>query len=98
MANFNIKTTYANDNYMKTYFGVTTSQASSSGFKEFNANGGIKDMGAGTSLIYPFNKYWSFITIANYTRLLNDAAKSPLVENAGSKNQFWLGLGVAYRF
>ena len=98
IANFNIKTTYANDNYMKTYFGVTTSQASSSGFKEFNANGGIKDMGAGTSLIYPFNKYWSFITIANYTRLINDAAKSPLVENAGSKNQFWLGLGVAYRF
>ena len=55
-------------------------------------------MGAGTSLIYPFNKFWSFITIANYTRLLNDAANSPLVENAGSKNQFWLGLGVAYRF
>ena len=98
ITNFNIKTTYANDNYMKTYFGVTTSQASSSGFKEFNANGGIKDMGAGTSLIYPFNKYWSFITIANYTRLLNDAANSPLVENVGSKNQLWLGLGVAYRF
>ena len=98
MANFNIKTTYANDNYMKTYFGVTTSQASASGFKEFNANSGIKDVGIGTTLIYPFNKYWSFITIANYTRLLNDAANSPLVENAGSKNQFWLGLGVAYRF
>jgi len=98
IANLNIKTTYANDNYMKTYFGVTNSQASSSGFKEFNANGGIKDVGAGTSVIYPFNKYWSFITIANYTRLLNDAANSPLVENAGSKNQFWLGIGVAYRF
>ena len=98
IANLNIKTTYANDNYMKTYFGVTNSQASSSGFKEFNANGGIKDVGAGTSVIYPFNKYWSFITIANYIRLLNDAANSPLVENAGSKNQFWLGIGVAYRF
>jgi len=98
IANLNIKTTYANDNYMKTYFGVTNSQASSSGFKEFNANGGIKDVGAGTSVIYPFNKYWSFITIANYIRLLNDAANSPLVENEGSKNQFWLGIGVAYRF
>ena len=86
IANFNIKTTYANDNYMKTYFGVTTSQTSASGFKEFNAYTGIKDVGIGTTLIYPFNKYWSFITIANYTRLLNDAAKSPLVENAGSKN------------
>ena len=86
MANFNIKTTYANDSYMKTYFGVTTSQASSSGFKEFNTNSGIKDVSAGTSLIYLFNKYWSFITIANYTRLINDAAKSPLVEKVGSKN------------
>ena len=45
MANFNIRTTYANDSYMKTYFGITTSQAAASGFKEFNANGGIKDMG-----------------------------------------------------
>ena len=98
MANFNIRTNYANDNYMKTYFGITTSQSSASGFKEFNANSGFKDVGVGTSLIYPFNKYWSFITIANYTRLINDAAKSPLVENAGSKNQFLLGLGVAYRF
>ena len=98
MVNLNIKTTYASDNYMQTYFGVTTSQASASGLKEFNANGGIKDVGTGIRIIYPFNKYWSFLTIANYTRLLNDAANSPLVENIGSKNQLWLGLGVAYRF
>ena len=71
---------------MKTYFGITTPQASASGFKEFSANSGVKDVGLGTSLIYPFNKHWSLVTIANYTRLLNDAAKSPLVENAGSKN------------
>ncbi|MBT6296700.1 MAG: hypothetical protein HOJ14_09075 [Nitrospina sp.] len=43
-------------------------------------------MGAGTNLIYPFDKYWSLIAITNYTRLLNDAANSPLVENLGSKN------------
>ena len=83
---------------MKTYFGVTAPQASASGFNEFNANGGIRDAGIGTGIIYPFNRYWSLVTIANYTRLLNDAAKSPLVENAGSKNQFWLGFGAAYRF
>jgi outer membrane scaffolding protein for murein synthesis (MipA/OmpV family) len=80
MVNLNIKTTYASDSYMKTYFGVTTSQASASGLKAFNANGGIKDVGAGTNLIYPFDKYWSLIAIANYTRLLKDAANSPLVE------------------
>jgi len=65
--------------------------------KSFSASG-IKDVGTGISIIYPFNKCWSLLTIANYTLLLNDAAKSPLVENVGSKNQFWLGLGVAYRF
>ena len=41
MANFDIRTTFADDNYMKTYFGITTSQAAASGFKEFNASGGI---------------------------------------------------------
>ena len=97
MANFNIKTTYANDNYMKTYFGVTTSHASSSGFKEFNANGGIKDMGAGTSLIYPLNKYWSFITIANYTRLLNDAAKKGIKIDSLLVGTFII-LHVGFRF
>jgi len=37
-------------------------------------------VGAGTNLIYPFDKYWSLIAIANYTWLLKDAANSPLVE------------------
>jgi len=48
-----------------------------------------------------FDAKWpmfNYRSLENYTRLLNDAANSPLVENAGSKNQFWLGLGVAYWF
>ena len=48
--------------------------------------------------MYLLDKNWTFITIANYTRLLNDAAESYIVEYAGSKNQFWLGFGFAYRF
>ena len=82
--NLNVNATYADDEYMEIYF--------------MSDGGGVKDMGGGAMFMYLLDKDWSFITIANYTRLLNDAANSPLVENAGSKNQFWLGLGVAYRF
>jgi len=82
--NLNVNATYADDEYMEIYFRPD--------------GGGVKDMGGGAMFMYLLDKDWTFITIANYTRLLNDAANSPLVENAGSKNQFWLGLGVAYRF
>ncbi|MCL0045930.1 MipA/OmpV family protein [Nitrospinaceae bacterium] len=82
--NLNVNLTHADDEYMETYF--------------LHDGGGVKDMGGGAIFMYLLDKNWTFITIANYTRLLNDAAKSPLVEYAGSKNPFWLGLGFAYRF
>ena len=82
--NLNVNATYADDEYMETYFVLD--------------GGGVKDMGGGAVFMYLLDKDWTFITIANYTRLLNDTAKSPLVKYAGSKNQFWLGLGFAYRF
>jgi outer membrane scaffolding protein for murein synthesis (MipA/OmpV family) len=94
----NVGTTYADDNFMSTYFSVTDTQSSASGLPEFTADKGFKDISAGANLIYPFYKNWVLLTFASYSRLINDAAKSPLVANVGSENQFRLLFGIGYRF
>jgi outer membrane scaffolding protein for murein synthesis (MipA/OmpV family) len=94
----NVGTTYADENFMSTYFGVTDSQSSASGLPAFDADNGIKDVSVGANLIYPFYKNWVLLTFASYSRLLNDAAKSPLVANVGTENQFRMLFGIGYRF
>ena len=98
LTNINIRATFANDNYMKSYFGITSAQSSSSGLREFKASNGIKNVSGGANFIYPLDRHWSVISFIDYSRLLNDAANSPLVKDLGSNNQFLLGLGVGYKF
>jgi outer membrane protein len=94
----NVGTTYADENFMSTYFSVTDTQSSNSGLPIFKADHGIKDVSVGANLIYPFYKNWTILTFASYSRLLNDAADSPLVSVVGSENQFRMAFGIGYRF
>ena len=96
--NINIGTTFANEDYMNTYFGISNVQSSASGLSQFNAGSSIKDFEGGLNFIYPINKNWTALTFTKYSRLLNDAASSPLVKVVGSKNQLKLAFGIAYRF
>ena len=41
---------------------------------------------------------WSPTGIAGYTRMLGDAADSPIVDDAGDANQFRAGVLVNYTF
>ncbi|SVD02678.1 uncharacterized protein METZ01_LOCUS355532, partial [marine metagenome] len=71
LTNINIRTTFANDNYMKSYFGITSAQSSSSGLREFKAGSGIKNVSGGANFIYPIDRHWSVISFIDYSRLLN---------------------------
>ena len=96
--NINIGTTFANKNYMNTYFGISNVQPSASGISQYNAGSSKKYFEGGLNFIYPVYKNWTALVFTKYVRLLNDAASSPLVKFIGSKNQLKLGFGVAYRF
>jgi len=96
--NINIGATFANEDYMDTYFGISNVQSLASGLSQFNAGSSIKDFEGGLNFIYPVYKNWTALTFTKYSRLLNDAASSPLVKVVGSKNQLKLSLGIAYRF
>ncbi len=93
-----IFSTYASDGYMGTYFGVDAADSRRSGLDEDDASAGIKDVGLQLTATYAITDHWNVTGIGGYTRLLGDAADSPIVDDEGSANQFFLGLAVGYTF
>jgi outer membrane scaffolding protein for murein synthesis (MipA/OmpV family) len=73
-----IGATWADQDYMQTYFGVTSAQSMRSRFQRFNAEAGIKDVVAGLNTSYFFNRNWFVTTNIDLTRLVGDAARSPV--------------------
>lgn len=90
--------TWADDNYMDTYFSVDAENADKTDLAEFAAVSGIKDVGVVVALKYNINWHWGITGICKYTRLLGDAADSPLVDRRGDRNQFINGIVINYNF
>jgi MipA family protein len=86
---------WADKNYMQTYFGVTGAQSARSGFKELRADGGIKSINIGAGLNYQIDKNWSANAGITFHQLRGSAAKSPITEQ---KRQTSAILGVSYAF
>ncbi len=70
--------TWADDNYMQTFFGVSPLQASRTAFPGFNAGSGLEDINGGLTMVYLFNTHWFGGIDATATRYLDDAARSPI--------------------
>ena len=86
---------WADSKYTQTYFGVTSAQAAQSGFKQFNAKGGIKSVALSLGANYQIDKNWAANVGVTFSQLQGDAAKSPLVERKGQTS---LLAGVNYTF
>lgn len=97
---FGVDATWASDDYMQNTFGVSAAQsaASGAGLRNFDAGAGLKDAGLSALFGYSVTERISVLTMAKYSRLLSDAADSPLVDQEGSANQFSLFLGASYRW
>ena len=91
-------TSWVDDKYMRTYFGVTPIQAARSRLPVFAAGKGMKDAGTNASVQYRLTDHWIITATGGYTRLLGDAKDAPLVRLRGSPNQWQAGFFVAYRF
>lgn len=85
-------------NYMNAYFGVDPVGAITTGLPTYAASAGISKAELGLNARYAFTPNWGLTGRAAYGRLVGEAAKSPIVLQEGSKNQFSVGLGVLYRF
>ncbi|MBI3447132.1 MAG: MipA/OmpV family protein [Magnetospirillum sp.] len=95
-----LSTTWADDNYMQSLFGITAIQSARSPkhYAAYDAAAGIKDVKVGLNAGYAFTPAIELFARTEYGRLLSDAADSPIVKNQGSENQFSGGLGLTYRF
>ncbi len=88
--------TYGSGDYMDTYFGVNSGNVGSSGLSAFNADGGLRDVSVPLMAIFSFSENWHVSGGVVYTRLLGDAADSPVFDQRGSRYQLYAGVGIAY--
>ncbi|WP_430514114.1 MipA/OmpV family protein [Pannonibacter phragmitetus] len=89
---------FASSDYMDTYFSVSQSEAQASGLNQFRASGGFKSIGVASRASYDLTEQVKLHVEGSYDRLIGDAARSPIVRNRGSRNQYAIGTGVTYRF
>lgn len=90
--------TWASDAYMSNYFAINHTNASRSGLDQFNADAGFKDASLNVAAIWRFAQNWDLTALAQYERLLGDAADSPITDDKGSANQLFAGLLVNFHF
>ncbi len=85
--------------FMRNQFGVTAlDNARNPRFAPHRPQGGLYAVGAYASANYRINDQWSTTLHGGYDRLTAGAAKSPIVRQEGSRNQWMLGAIVSYTF
>jgi outer membrane protein len=90
-----VSSTYANDNFMQTYYGVSSSDSVRSGLPVYRASAAIRDVSVLPGVVYHLSRSWHLAAGFRYQALMNSAKNSPVVD-VGSSNQFLAGVGVAY--
>lgn len=88
--------------YADYYFGITPAGSLASGLPVFNPDGGMKNWKLGLllnqSLSGDLLHGFSIFGAGQYSRLVGDFKRSPIVSDRGSPNQWLLGAGLAYTF
>ena len=92
---FGLGATWANRDYMQTYFGVTAAQAQATSFAVYTPKAGCRKVDASVGAEYAMAPRWKLQGNVGFSRLGGDAAASPLV---GRRNGASAALAVAYVF
>jgi MipA family protein len=90
-----VSATWADDNYMQSYFGVTSAQAASSGLAQYEAGAGFKSAELELSATYMFAENWMLRGQVSVSEILGDAADSPIVQDT---TQSSAAVFVAFKF
>jgi MipA family protein len=99
-ASVNVGAEFVSNRFADYYFSIDPADSLRSGLPVFNAGGGMKDWKAGLlvnqSITGDLLGGISIFGSAQYSRLVGDFRRSPIVSERGSPNQ-WLGaVGLAY--
>lgn len=95
MISGDVHTTWASDEHMENYFGVSSGQATRSGKRRFTAESGFKSYGVSLGANYQISKTWSAFADISVDRLNGDASDSPISVEDTQVGGF---VGVGYSF
>ncbi|WP_417410976.1 MipA/OmpV family protein [Hoeflea sp.] len=73
--------TFADDNHMQSYFGVTAAQSARSGLRRHEAGAGLKRFDVEASVTYMATEHWVVRGQAGVGFLTGDAKSSPIVQD-----------------
>ena len=85
--------TWTDAQYMRTFFGVNTRQSFQSGLPVFSPEAGVSSVRGVLAAQYAVTEHWLIGGLASVTRLLGDAADSPITEKHAQ-----LGGGVFFTY
>ncbi|QTD56749.1 MipA/OmpV family protein [Parasphingorhabdus cellanae] len=100
---FALNAEYVDDDYADYYFSIDQAGSTASGLPTFGAEGGWKNVGAtiftGIDLDGDVtNGGFGLFVLGGYSRLLEDAKRSPVTSIRGDADQFFGAVGVGYTF
>ncbi|MEL6428523.1 MAG: MipA/OmpV family protein [Planctomycetota bacterium] len=90
--------TVVDGNYADAFFSVSQRDSAVTGLRGFDADGGLRDIGAQVVGSYSWSRAWGVYARAAYNRLLGDAADSPIVTEEGSEDQLQFDFGLTWGF
>lgn len=86
---------FAGDQFLQTWYGVSAEQSARSGYAQFTPAEGLRDISIGATLRTEFTPTWAGFVSLGGSRLLGSAADSPFVRRPAG----WaLGGGLVWRF
>lgn len=92
---FALGATWADRDYMQTYFGVTAAQAQATSFAVYALKSGCRKVDASVGAEYAIAPNWKLQANVGFSQLGDEAAASPIV---GRRNAASAALTVAYEF
>lgn len=84
--------------YNGSYFGVSAPESLVSGLPEYQPKSGLYAYGASAGTHVRLSRQWGLYGFAGYDRITGPAAKSPIVAQYGSKDNWTAGIAITYRF
>lgn len=87
--------TYGSEDYMQSYYGVTSADATRSGFTRFTPSAGIRDFAIVGKFNYDITPRWIAVVTAEYAALQGDAKDSPMSRQDAYGS---VSMGVKYKF
>lgn len=90
--------TWGDRRHTRSYFGISPTESADTGLSAYDPSGGIQSAGAVIGGLYQLNQRWGLAAYGGYSRLVGNAADSPIVRRFGNRNQWSTGLALSYTF